>query len=290
MATPKEIKKRINAVKNTKKITKTMEMVATAKSKKCLNRVNNALLYSKQINLLFESFSLMNVDYTHPLLRKKSISKRIAILVVGTNRGLCGGFNNNILKKVFSEIEIAKKNNFEIDFYLIGKKTVSTFNFLKVPFVSSYTNIEDKPTFLDAKNIANTLISIFNDKKVDSVKIISTRYLTASEQIATVDEILPIDIAQKSLKNNNIKNLNLEPNAISVLNLLLPRFLRGLIFQILLESALSEQIYRRIAMKNASENASEIVRNMSRMYNRVRQAKITQEIAEIVGGVSAFES
>lgn len=302
MATPKEIKNRISAVQNTKKITKTMEMVATAKSKRAVDRVNQSLIYSKKLRGVTQNITSASINLEHPLLRQCDSVNRIGILVLSGNRGLCGGFNNNTIKMALQRIETLRSQNIEVEARLVGKKAISSFRFLCIPFEKGYTHIEDKPTYEEASEFAEIFMTAFEHGEIDRFEVISTRYLTSATQSPKITELLPFEIHSEENKEETAETSKgnsrdqsspssflFEPSAEKILSSLLPRSVRVMVFQLLLESAASEQIARRVAMKNATENATEIIRDLTLIYNRVRQAKITQEIAELVGGAAAIE-
>ncbi len=299
MATPKEIKKRIHAVQNTKKITKTMEMVATAKAKRTVDRVNHSGAYVKRIEKLLQlvigSLSYLNTKIEHPLLESPKDISRVGLLVVSANRGLCGGFNNSVIKLAQKRIKELESNNIDTCIHLIGKKVISIFDFLEIPYEKGYTHIEDKPTFKEAIEFADHFMEKFKKAEIDQFEIISTFYVNSSLQVPKIRSILPfnkesfleeimsgVDEQEKDISSKDASIF--EPSAEQILMSLLPQYIRIQTFQSILQSSASEQVARKIAMKNATENATEIIHEMTRLYNRVRQAKITQEIAEIVGG------
>ncbi len=297
MATLKEIKVRISTVQNTKKITKTMEMVATAKSKRAVDRVNESKIYSEKLKQLTLNVASTSFDFDQPLLRNDGSPQKVGILVVSANRGLCGGFNNNVIKLAQERASDLDSQGAEYTFHLIGKKVINSFKFARIPFENSFTHIEDKPSYAEAQEIADHFIKEFAVANIGKFEVISTKYVSSSSQSVQLIPLLPFHIesntsadeeANNAPKNSDTTNFIFEPSANKILSSLLPRSIRMNVFQALLESAASEQIARRIAMKNATENASEIIRDLTLAYNRARQAKITQEISEIVGGAAAI--
>ena len=297
MATLKEIKTRISAVQNTKKITKTMEMVATAKSKRAVDRVNISKIYFEKLKQITLNVASTSFDVDQPLLRSNDLPQKVGILIVSANRGLCGGFNNNVIKLAQKRASELDSQGIKYEFHLIGKKVINSFKFAGIPFEKSFTHIEDKPSYEEARAITDHFIKEFVVANIDRFEVISTKYVSSSFQLAKLISLLPFHITLNTnadeqtgdaLKNADVTNFLFEPSANKILSSLLPRFIRMSVFQVLLESAASEQIARRIAMKNATENASEIIRDLTSAYNRARQAKITQEIAELAGGAAAI--
>ena len=298
MTTPKELKTKISAVQNTKKITKTMEMVATAKARKAVNKVNQLLIYSKKLVKLTDDI-VSSSSIEHTLLKQYDPVTKVGILIVTANRGLCGGFNNNTLRLVQTQIQSWEEKGVQTEVHLLGKKAVDYFHFMGMSFHKSHTTASDSLSYEESSNIVGYFIQEFIKERLQHIEIISTRYLTASSQRPQVIPLLPLNMAinmdtvsQGDKENSKIKQKSLfifEPSTEDILASLLSRLVRLTLFQCLLESAASEQIARRIAMKNATENASEIIRDMTLIYNRVRQAKITQEIAELVGGAAAIK-
>ena len=287
MASARDIKKRIVSVKSTKKITRTMELVSTAKSKKAVDRVQAAMPFASKTQELIGSL-VEGSTIHHPLLRLPDKPKKIALLVTTANRGLCGAFNNNVVKLSMNRYEELKKEGVEVNLYIIGKKGVSVFKFNNYEIEETYTHIDDRPTFEQAQEFADLFIKLFSEEKIDGAEIIYTKYFSAGSQRAHIQSVLPLqlesdDEAEASFAGEAI----FEPSPEAILYSLLPRAVRVMYYRALLDSAASEQIARRIAMKNATGAASDMIKDMTLQYNRARQAKITQEIAEIVSGAES---
>jgi len=289
MATSKEIRNRIGSVSNTKKITRTMELVSTAKSKKAVDKVVASRPYADKIKQLIASLAAQAEIADHPLLRRHSHLRRVLIVVVTANRGLCGGYNANILRMSAALIEKYRKQNIETVVHLIGKKAISYFNYQKIPYAKSFTHIDDKVGFADAQAFADDYMEQFSIENVDKIEIVYTKYISAAQQRPTTETILPVDIEEKASGKKQESPFSFEPAPEVILKSLLPRAIRGSVYQVLLDAGASEQIARRIAMKNATDAASDMIKTLTLQYNRIRQAKITQEIAEIVGGAAAIQ-
>lgn len=287
MASARDIKKRIVSVKSTKKITRTMELVSTAKSKKAVDRVQAAVPFASKTQELIGSL-VEGSTIHHPLLRVPDKPNKIALLVTTANRGLCGAFNNNVVKLSMNRYEELKKEGVEVNLYIIGKKGVSVFKFNNYEIEETYTHIDDRPTFEQAQEFADLFIKLFSEEKIDGAEIIYTKYFSAGSQRAHIQSVLPLQLkSDDEAKASFAGEAIFEPSPEAILYSLLPRAVRVMYYRALLDSAASEQIARRIAMKNATDAASDMIKDMTLQYNRARQAKITQEIAEIVSGAES---
>ncbi len=287
MASPREIKKRIVSVTNTKKITRTMEMVATAKSKKMSNRVNASKPFSDKIKELVGSLSSLASKVESPLLRREDNPKKLAVLVVTANRGLCGGYNSNIFRMTRTFLAELKAKGIAYDLYIIGKKGISFFKFSKVPVTQSFVNIDDNSGYKEAEFFANLFMDEFSTKKIDGLEVISTVYHSSADQRAEITRILPIEPPTGTKEVND--SVIYEPSPEAILNSLLPLVIKTAMYKMILEAVCSEQIARRIAMKSATDAATDMIKILVRGYNRVRQSKITQEISEIVAGADSLK-
>lgn len=300
MAGAKVLKKRIGAVKNTRKITRTMEMVSTAKSKRMVNRVNASRPYNDKILEILHSLEHLagEGELVLPLLRKVDHPHRVAMVVVTANRGLCGGYNANVLRLARNKYVEHQKEKRHVDLYVLGKKGVAYFKFLKLPIKKTILDIDDSFQYDQAKHLADELISEFSNAHYDRVEIVSTVYYSSALQKPHLDALLPvgaqevIDPALASHHPERVKKNHaafiFEPDARFILKRILPHVIRATVFRKILEAVTSEQIYRRVAMKNATDNAGQMGKVLNRTYNRKRQAGITQELAEIVSGADAL--
>lgn len=288
MATPREIKKRINSVKNTRKITRTMEMVATSKAKKMSNKVNASKPYSEKIAELAESLGGLASKVNSPLLRKPDAIKRVGLLIITANRGLCGGYNGNVLRLSRGRIQEWRTQGVEVDVYVVGKKGISFFKYAKEKVVESFTNLDDKSGYEVAEGFSKIFKNLFISAKVDKVEIISTVYHSSSNQKAEITPVLPLNSNSSGSSTGNDVVIY-EPSPEKILESLLPQVVNMAFYKACLEAVTSEQIARRVAMKSATDAASEMIKLLTRGYNRVRQAKITQEISEIVAGADSLK-
>ena len=290
MASARDLKNKIRSISNTRKITHTMELVATSKAQRAQNRVRATTPYSEKLREL-----LMNLSATgtveHPLLSAPKGDKRTAALVVTGNRGLCGGYNSVILQMAEKFIHSEKSKGREVDLYMVGIKGLSRLKYLKLKEKKSYTHFDDRPMFKDASDIGGELISRFLKGELDQVVVFSTRFISAGNQVPEQVQILPIvpPAAEESEKKASTGDFIFEPDPQTMLEEILPLSVKNIIYRLLVESAASEQLARRMAMKRATDNAEEMVESYTRQYNRSRQAGITQQINEIVSGASALE-
>jgi F-type H+-transporting ATPase subunit gamma len=292
VASPREIKKRITSVKNTRKITRTMEMVSTAKSKKASNRVGASQPYARKIQELIGSLSSLAQQVESPYLRQPDKIRKVCIVAITGNRGLCGGYNGNINRKTLARIQEYKEKGIEVELHMIGKKGVSFFRYLKVPLAGAYTHIDDKSGYKEAKEFAEMVMAKFAKEEIDLVEIISTVYKSSAHQYPEITPILPFNSNSQESKSGSTSSVNsavlYEPNPQSILESLIPMVVKVSFHRAILEAICSEHIARRIAMKSATDAAGDMIKSLTRGYNRARQSKITQEISEIVGGASSI--
>lgn len=302
MAGSKIIKKRIASVKNTRKITRTMEMVATAKSKKLIDRVNEAKPYGDKLLNIMESLATQGGNIDSPYLRIEEHPRKVALVVVSANRGLCGGYNTNLLRMARQQVEKLKADGkTEVDIYMIGKKGAAFFKFLQLSVHETITNIDDTFEYAQADELVTKLMDSFEDLKYDRVEVVSTVYLSAGSQKPDVIQLLPVGLGESAAKDPDsvakkaaassgegaTGPVIYEPDPATIASEMIPLAIKTTFYRILLEAVASEQIARRIAMKNATDAAGDMVKSLTRTYNRARQAGITQEILEIVGGAEA---
>lgn len=288
MARMREIKRRIRSVDNTKQITKTMEMVSAAKIRRAQERIEAARPYAlKMMDVLADVGKRTDVG-GHPLLAVRDPIKRSVIIPVTSDRGLCGAFNTNIIRMTETLISEERASGREIGVFAIGRKAINYFKYVGYEIIGERREISDNPTFADAKTIADEVISKYISGDIDKVVLVFNHFKSAMEQKAVDHVLLPIK--QESVETGEgepTADYIFEPGDSQVLNHLLPTYIEALIFRALMESAASEQGARRTAMKSATDNATEMIQLLTRSFNRARQAQITQEISEIVGGAEA---
>ncbi len=292
----KEIKKRIKSVINTKKITKTMEMVSTAKSKKAQDRVRASQPYNQKVREIISRLVSGDEGPNSPLLAKRENPKKTLLLILASNRGLCGAYNTNVMKMGRDKYRELTKMGRDVEVVVVGKKAVSFMKFNGVPVSQSHTDIDDKLSYEAFEKMPVTIMERFLNFEIDEFLIVYTKYFSAARQYAVLDQLLPFTLGVQEKKeieqpapSTFVANYLFEPDAESILNEILPYAFKMNLFQFFLESFTAEHIYRRIAMKSATDAASDMIKSLTRSYNRARQAKITQEISEIIGGVSALQ-
>jgi F-type H+-transporting ATPase subunit gamma len=293
MATQRDIKNRIQSVSNTRKITSTMEMVATSKMRKMQQRVEMAKIYDQKVNeILSNLFSTGVATMEDPHFQEAANPSRALIFQINGNRGLCGGFNNNVIENTLSFRDKLRDENKDAFFYIVGKKGIGFFNFRQIPMYKTMQNPEDKITFEDAVGIGNDLRNLFIAGEFHEVYISYTRVFSSSSQKPVIIKLLPILIEEEEVKDA-YPGANLEyyfePNPIDVFSYIIPLYLKVRLYTCFIESYYSEQFARRVAMKNASDASADMIKDLTISYNRARQAKITKEIAEIVGGAAALK-
>jgi F-type H+-transporting ATPase subunit gamma len=328
----RDIKRRIKSVKNTAKITHTMELVATAKAKVSQNRIQRAIPYfSALAEIAGEARkagggggrggggaggppSSAGTGPLHALLVEREQIKKVTLLVVGANRGLCGGYNGNVLRLARRRRDELVAEGKEVSILAVGKKIVNGLRFQQIPFEPIQGPVpDDRPPFADCERIADQLVARFRDEKADRVEAVYTHYYSAGRQGAVVEQILPIQAKDEEAEEKEQASLGvavkdveggpagrkrgkkasvefiIEPDPRAILDAIFPLQVKLHVYRVFLEAAASEQIARRVAMKNASDNADEVGRALRMQYNRARQAGITKEILEIVGGAAALE-
>ncbi len=288
----RDIKKRIVSVHSTRQITRTMEMVATAKIKKAQERIESARPYALAMMELLGNVRRNASGVSHPLLAEREERRRVAVIAVTSDRGLAGALNSSILRMTEKYLVEMKASGVDVDLITVGKKAVAYFLYRGVTPVQSYRDISDKPTFADAKSIASLVVGRYERAEIDDVTIIFNRFVNVAEQKPESHRLLPIQVTalDKAADASDVSaEYIFEPGAEEVLGDLLPTYVEALIYRALMESAAAEHGARRRAMKSATDNATEMIGTLTRSYNRARQAAITTEISEIVGGAAALE-
>ena len=286
MAKGRELKGRIKSVENTRKITRTTEMVATSKLKRATDRVAAARPYATAIADTIASLYSADLAERFPLLRQPGTVKRAAVLLLTSNRGLAGAFNANLLKEARSTIARLEREGTEVELHVVGRKGIGFFRYLGRPLATSRTDITDRPSAQDATSLVDVLMEGFINGSLDAVYVISSRFNSVLSTPPHTERVLPVTPpAQKGARRDYL----LFPSAERLLTELLPLYVRNTVYRALVENEASFQSAQRTAMKNATDNAGDILTNLRRTYNRARQAQITQEIAEIVGGAAALE-
>ena len=287
MAKARELKRRIRSVENTRKITKTMEMVATSKLKRAQDRVIAARPYAQALaEVIGDLYSPALAEKFALLRQPPGAPKRVAVLLITSNRGLCGAFNSNLIREARRRLTEVEGQGGQVELHLVGKKGIGFFKFSKRPIASQRVDIGDKPTAAQAAELVTPLIEQFEAGGIDAVDLVFAKFNSAVSTPPSVLRILPV--APPTGEGRRTVNYILKPSAEAILADLLPFYVRNQLYRALVETAAAEHGARRTAMKNATDNAGDILDILRRTYNRARQAQITQEISEIVGGAEAL--
>ncbi|MFO0932787.1 MAG: ATP synthase F1 subunit gamma [Planctomycetota bacterium] len=295
MAKPRAILKRRKAVQNIAKITKTMQMIATARFKKAFDRAVAARPYTDRLAALVARLASAAGELKHPLLDARPDGKRIAIVAIASNRGLCGGYNSGIVRQTLGARRAAAEAGKSVRLLVAGRKLGSALKFQGLPTEVVWTHFEDKPSFAQVNEAVGPLIEAYAKGELDEVSIAYTKFESASRQRAVVERILPFSVealassAKAGAQGAEPTDWIFDPDATTILTDLIPRTVRLRAFQAFLDAAVSEQVARMTAMKAATDNANDMIKSLGRQFNRSRQSQITTELTEIMGGAAALE-
>jgi F-type H+-transporting ATPase subunit gamma len=291
MANRRLLVKRLKAVRNIRKITRTMELIATSRFKKAMDRAAEAAEYTRKISEIVGDLGRANLKFSHPLLEKRTEEKKSILLILTSNRGLCGGYNASVLRQALPHLRSLKEKGIECSLEVSGKRGIKFLNFQKIPVTHSYTHFEDQPKFSEVEELATRYVEDFIAGRIDRLDVAYTQFVSSSKQFAVVESILPIASLGGSAgaKPEAAVDYEFLPSAQEILEEIVPAAFRAKLFKCFLDAAVSEQIARMVAMKGATENADEMAGTLKQQYNRARQAGITSELAEIIGGAAALE-
>ncbi|MCI0435890.1 MAG: ATP synthase F1 subunit gamma [Gemmatimonadetes bacterium] len=301
MAKARELKRRIRSIGKTRQITRTMEMVSTSKLKRATDRVYAARPYAQQLRGVLGRLIEPELMERFPLLRQPDRVRKAAVIVITSNRGLAGAFNTNLIREARSLIARLRSEGVEVTLHGVGRKGIAFFRFKKQPLETARTDIGDRPTIDSAAGVIEPLRDQFERRELDEVYVVYAQFRSALSTPPTVMKVLPVappspaakkasaDADDRSRRDAWRANFKLSPSADAILERLLPLYVRNSMYRALVETAAAEHGARRTAMKSATDNAGEMLDYLNRTYNRARQAQITQEIAEIVGGAAALE-
>ncbi|MET1071595.1 MAG: F0F1 ATP synthase subunit gamma [Umezawaea sp.] len=289
----RELRQRIRTVNSTKKITKAYELIATSRLAKAQARVAASRPYADEITNVLSALAEASANLDHPLLVERENPKRAAILVVTSDKGMCGGYNSNVLKAAEELIALLRSQGKEPVLYALGRKAVGYFKFRQRDVVEAWTGFSQTPLYVNAAEAGDAVVQSFlagieGDGGVDEIHVVYTEFKSMLSQSPVAKRIAPMDVEYDARPSGPVAIYDFEPDAKTLLGALLPKYVKTRLFSALLESAASESAARRTAMKAATDNAEELVKTLSRQANAARQAQITQEISEIVGGASAL--
>jgi len=298
MAKTRAIVKRRKAIRNIRKITRTMELIATARFKKALDRATEAEAYTRKIVELAADLSAGATNIKHPLLEKREEVKNTLLLVISSNRGLCGGYNASILREASARIRQVQAEGVTLHLELSGKRAIAFYRYQGIAADKTYTQFEDKPRFEDVDELASRYIADYIAGRLDRVEVVYMKFLNAARQMPVAETLLPLSTVAPELGKQRSPQpaaptgpveYEFLPDAAGILEEILPVSFKIRLFKCFLDAAVSEQIARRVAMKAATENAGDMIKSLTRQYNRARQAQITKEIAEVIGGAEALK-
>jgi F-type H+-transporting ATPase subunit gamma len=286
MAGSKEIRTKIKSVENTRKITKAMEMVAASKMRKAQDRMRAARPYGEKIRSVCANLSHANPDYKHAFLQKRSDVKNIGLIMVTSDKGLCGGLNTNVMRLVVNKVKEWEGGGAKVQGTAIGNKGFGFLQRYGIPLVSHVIGLGDKPHLEKLIGPVKIQLDAFAEGKVDAVYLCFTRFINTMKQEAVCEQLLPLSGEKLGAPDSSWDYLY-EPDAKSVLDELLVRYVEAIVYQSVSENIASEQSARMVAMKSASDNAKKVIGDLKLTYNKARQAAITKELSEIVGGAAA---
>lgn len=302
MANARALDKRRKSIRNIKKITRTMELIATARFKKAMDRASAATDYTQRITAVVSDLAQAGLEVSHPLLEARETNNTCTVLALSANRGLCGGYNGNVIRAALSRREEMQKDFKAVRTEVVGKRGNSGFRFRGVQIDESFVDdqgvslIEDDPVFVTIDKIADRYLREFAAGELDRLDVTYTKFVSSSRQEAIVETLLPLGELEgadatldEGAANQDVSLYEFLPDAKSILDEVVPTSFKVKLFKCFLDAAVSEHISRMVAMKNATENANDMIKDLSRTYNRARQSQITGEIMEVIGGVEALE-
>lgn len=291
MANARLLVKRLKSVRNIRKITRTMELIATSRFKRAMDRATEAAEYTRKISEIVGDLGKADLKFSHPLLQDRPEPKKSVLLVLTSNRGLCGGYNGAVLRNTLKHIETLKADGIDYSLEVSGKRGIKFLNFQKVDIDESYTHFEDSPTFAEVDELGSRYVDDFIAGRIDRLDVSYTSFQSISRQQAVVESILPLSRlgGDEGESGGSGVDYEFQPSPQEILEEIVPAAFRAKLFKCFLDAAVSEQIARMVAMKGATENADEMAGDLKQQYNRARQAGITSELAEIIGGAAALE-
>ena len=295
MANARALDKRRKSIRNIRKITRTMELIATARFKKAMDRATAATDYTARITRLVGDLAASGLEVSHPLLEGRTEVNNVATLVLTANRGLCGGYNGNVLRQAIRQRQEWQDQNKNLALDVSGKRGISGFKFRNISVEDTYTQFDDQPAFEEVEKIAEGYLEDYASGKIDRLDVVYTQFKTVARQETVVETLLPLgslideEGSEEGASGSSESLYEFVPSPESLLEEVVPMSFKVKLFKCFLDAAVSEQIARMVAMKSATENASDMIRNLSQTYNRARQSQITGEIMEVIGGVEALQ-
>jgi F-type H+-transporting ATPase subunit gamma len=286
MAGGREIKTKIKSVQNTRKVTRALEMVSASKIRKAQDRMKASRPYARLMRQMIGHIAQANSEYVHPFLVERKQLNRVGYIVVSTDRGLCGGLNSAMFRRIIGDMRQWQEKGVEIDLVCIGQKATAFFRRLKVNMLASVSHLGEKPQVEQLIGVIKAMLDNYSSGAADRVFLCYNDFVNTMTQRATIDQLLPLPPSD-DLQAKHDWDYIYEPDAQTVLDDVMTRYVESLVYQAVLENQASEHAARMVAMKAASDNASKLIDTLNLVYNKARQAAITQEISEIVGGAAA---
>lgn len=287
MANSSEIVGQIKSVQNTRKVTRALEMVSASKIRKAQDRMAASRPYARMMRQVIGHLSQASLEYEHPFTQVREDIKRVGYIVVATDRGLCGGLNNNMFRKLLGEFKQWQDQGVEITTVIIGKKAAQFFKRLKVHISASTQDLGDQPQLESLIGSIKVVLDDYREEKLDRLYVCYNEFINTMSQQARFDQLLPLPTVEEEASSGGNWDYLYEPSAEALLDDFLTRYIESIVYQATLENVASEHAARMVAMKSASDNANSLIDELRLVYNKARQAAITQEISEIVGGASA---
>ena len=286
MAGGREIKTKIKSVQNTRKVTRALEMVSASKIRKAQDRMKASRPYARAMKRVIGHLAQANTEFQHPYLVERKEIKRVGFVIVSSDRGLAGGLNNNLFRKLLVEMRKWQEQGVEVDVVTIGQKATVFFRRIKVGMLASVTHLGDTPHVDQLIGVIKVMLDAYTAGSVDKVFLVYNDFVNPMTQRAAFDQLLPLPPSEESVSRHDWDYIY-EPDAGAVLEHVLTRYIESLVYQAVMENVASEHAARMVAMKAASDNATKLIGTLNLVYNKARQAAITQEISEIVGGAAA---
>lgn len=291
MAKARALDKRRKSVCSIRKITRTMELISTASYRKSMERAISATAYTNRLTSMVGELARSGLDVKHPLLEAHASSDNVVLLVLTSNRGMCGGYNGAIMRLAVKRWKELTGSAANPQLEVVGKRGVSTFKFRGETVCESYLDFEDKPAYAQVETIANKYLELYQTGQLDRLEVVYTKFVNMSRQTAVLETLLPLSELSSGTDEADAAAHDYEflPSAESILEEVVPASFKMKLFKCFLDAAVSEQIARMVAMKSATENADKMIRTLSMSYNRARQGQITGELTELIGGVEALK-
>jgi F-type H+-transporting ATPase subunit gamma len=298
MAKARALDKRRKSIRNIRKITRTMELIATARFKKAMDRATAASAYAKRMTQIVTDLAQAGLEVKHPLLEGREEAKNAILLVLTANRGLCGGYNSGVLRLAMQRFRQLVDEVPSVRLEVSGKRGISAMKFRKTKVDEAFTHFEDKPRFDEVEQIATRYLDAYVRGKLDRLDVAYTKFVSISRQVAVVETLLPLGslASAEQAEEEESAGAGVEwryeflPSAESILEEIVPTSFKVRLFKCFLDAAVSEQIARMVAMKSATDNANDMIKRLSMQYNRARQSQITSELSEIIGGAEALNA